>query len=227
MAKIKWLGHAAFQITTAQGQHIYIDPWLEGNPSCPVAKEDLEPADLVLVTHDHHDHLGDAAALLEEGGAVAAGQPELIGQLEEAGVPTEKLVGMNIGGSLEAAGVVVTMTQAFHSAAQGTPVGYILTLPEGTVIYHAGDTGIFGDMELLGELYDIDVALLPIGSVFTMDPHQAAMAVELLSPQLVIPMHYGTFPALVQDADEFTQLVGERTPEVKVIALEPGAKWEF
>ena len=103
MAKIKWLGHAAFQITTAQGQHIYIDPWLEGNPSCPVAKEDLEPADLVLVTHDHHDHLGDAAALLEEGGAVAAGQPELIGQLEEAGVPTENPVGMNIG-SAEAAG---------------------------------------------------------------------------------------------------------------------------
>ncbi|NLJ33896.1 MAG: metal-dependent hydrolase [Firmicutes bacterium] len=227
MAKLRWLGHAAFQITTAEGRQIYIDPWLEGNPSCPVAKGDLEVADLVLVTHDHHDHLGDAAALLAAGDAVAVGQPELIGQLEAAGVPVEKLIGMNIGGSVEVAGVVVTMTQAFHSAARGGPVGYILTLAQGQVIYHAGDTGIFSDMELLGKLYDIDVALLPIGSVYTMDPFQAAAAVELISPQVVFPMHYGTFPALVQDAAEFSQLVAKRTPHVKVIVLKPGEKWEF
>lgn len=227
MAVIRWLGHAAFQITTAEGRHIYIDPWLKGNPTCPVATEDLEPADLVLVTHDHSDHLGDAAELLGTEGAVAAGQPELIGQLKAAGVPAEKLIGMNIGGSVEVAGLVVTMTQAFHSAGQGTAVGYILTLPTGPVIYHAGDTGIFGDMELLGELYDIDVALLPIGSVYTMDPLQAATAVELLSPQLVFPMHYGTFPALVQDATEFIRLVGEKTPRVKVIVPEPCQVWEF
>ncbi len=227
MAIIRWLGHAAFQITTAEGRHIYIDPWLKGNPTCPVAMEDLEPADLVLVTHDHSDHLGDAAALLAAKGALAAGQPELIGQLKEAGVAAEKLIGMNIGGSIEAAGVVVTMTQAFHSACRGTAVGFILTLPTGQVIYHAGDTGIFGDMELLGQLYGIDVALLPIGSVYTMDPLQAAAAVDLLAPQVVFPMHYGTFPALVQDAREFTRLVGEKAPQVKVIAPEPGQVWEF
>jgi L-ascorbate metabolism protein UlaG (beta-lactamase superfamily) len=224
---IRWLGHAAFQITTNEGRHIYIDPWIKGNPACPVQREDLEEADLVLVTHDHFDHLGDAVSLLKAGKARAAGQPELLGLLEAKGIPSEKLMSMNTGGTVEVAGIAVTMTQAFHSAGRGWPVGFILILPGGPVIYHAGDTGLFGDLKLLGELYNIDVALLPIGGLYTMDPLQAAMAVKLLSPRVVMPMHYRTFPALVQGAGEFARLVREKTPGVEVVVLEPGGRWEF
>jgi L-ascorbate metabolism protein UlaG (beta-lactamase superfamily) len=227
MVKVKWLGHAAFLLTTSTGKEIYLDPWLEGNPSFSLKKEDLPPADLVLVTHDHFDHLGDAAELLLAGKGKSAGQPELVGQLKAAGVPDEQLIGMNIGGSVKVAGITVTMVQAFHSAGKGSPVGFILTLEDGKVIYHSGDTGLFGDMELLGRLYEIDLALLPIGSVFTMDPQQAAVAARLVSPQAVIPMHYGTFPALVQDAAEFVKLTKEEAPEVEVVVLEPGGQWKF
>ncbi|MGI6575623.1 MAG: metal-dependent hydrolase [bacterium] len=227
MNKVRWLGHAAFQITTGKGRQIYIDPWLEGNPACPVKKEDLPAADLVLVTHDHFDHMGDAAALLQAGGGKSVGQPELIRQLERSGVAGDKLTGMNVGGSVEIDGITVTMTHAFHSAGNGAPVGFILTLEDGKVIYHSGDTGLFGDLELFGRLYHIDLALLPIGSVFTMDPKQAAVAVKLLAPKAVIPMHYGSFPILVQSAAEFNQLVAKEAPGVEAVALEPGGEWEF
>lgn len=227
MGRIRWLGHAAFQITTNEGKQIYIDPWFEGNPASPVQGQDLEEADLVLVTHDHFDHLGDAVKLLKGARARAMGQPELLGVLEAQGVPGEKLMGMNVGGTVEVAGVAVTMTQAFHSAGKGSPAGFILTLLGGPVIYHAGDTGLFGDMKLLGELYNIDVALLPIGGVYTMDPLQAATAVKLISPRVVIPMHYRTFPALAQDAARFVRLVQEKAPRVEVVVLEPGGQWEF
>jgi|CZCB01.1.fsa_nt_gi L-ascorbate metabolism protein UlaG (beta-lactamase superfamily) len=227
VGRIRWLGHAAFQITTNEGKQIYIDPWLEGNPAYPLKGEELEEADLVLVTHDHFDHLGDAVRLLQGAKARAVGQPELLGVLEVEGVPGEKLLGMNTGGTVEVAGIAVTMTQAFHSSSKGSPVGFILHLPAGPVIYHAGDTGLFGDMKLFAELYNIDVALLPIGGVYTMDPLQAATAVKLLSPRVVIPMHYRTFPALAQDAKRFARLVQEKAPRVEVVVLEPGGQWEF
>jgi L-ascorbate metabolism protein UlaG (beta-lactamase superfamily) len=129
---------------------------------------------------------------------------------------------MNIGGTVDIEGIGITMTQAFHSSESGAPCGYIVTLEDGTVIYHAGDTGIFESMKTLGDLYSIDMALLPIGSCFTMDPYQAAWAIKLLRPKKVIPLHYKTFPLLVQDADGFVNKAKELAPDVKVVVLNPG-----
>jgi len=220
---VKWLGHAACQITTAQGKVILIDPWITDNPSCPIKKEDLTKVDLILVTHNHFDHMGlDIPYLVNATGATVIVQPELAGQLQADGVNTANIIygmGMNIGGTVEVAGIKVTMTQAFHS---GNPVGFIVRLEDGTTIYHAGDTGIFESMRLLGEIYQIDLALLPIGSVFVMDPLQAAISLTLLKPKKVMPIHYRTFPILVQDAGEFIKLANEKSPGVEVAAIEPG-----
>ncbi len=221
--KVKWLGHAACQITSAQGKVILIDPWITDNPSCPIKKEDLKAVDLILVTHDHFDHLGtDIPDLVKATGATLVVQPELANKLQDSGVSAANIIygmGMNIGGTVEVAGIKITMTQAFHS---GNPVGFILRMEDGKTIYHAGDTGIFESMRLLGELYNIDLALLPIGSVFVMDPLQAATSLTLLKPKKVIPIHYRTFPILVQDAGEFVKLAKEKAPAVNVQVVEPG-----
>jgi L-ascorbate metabolism protein UlaG (beta-lactamase superfamily) len=223
---VKWLGHAACQITTEQGKIILIDPWITGNPSCPIKKEDITRADIILVTHDHFDHIGsDIPDIVKATGATVVVQPELAGTLQEAGVSGDNIIngmGMNIGGQVEVAGIKITMTQAFHSAGAGDPAGFIIILEDGKTIYHAGDTGIFKSMELFGELYDIDLALLPIGSVFVMDPLQAAHSLKLLKPGRVVPIHYGTFPILVQDTEEFTELAKQKNPEVKVESIKPG-----
>ncbi|AGL03112.1 metal-dependent hydrolase [Desulfoscipio gibsoniae] len=223
---IKWLGHAACQITTSSGCVILIDPWITGNPSCPVKKEEIGKVDVILVTHDHSDHMGsDIPDLVKDTGATVIAQPELAGALQEAGVSAENIIygmGMNIGGQVEVAGVKVVMTQAFHSGTAGEAVGYIVILEDGKTVYHAGDTGIFASMELLAKIYNIDLALLPIGSVFVMDPLQAAYSLTLLKPGKVVPIHYKTFPILVQDAGEFVKLAGEKAPEVQVAVLQPG-----
>ncbi|MCL6638967.1 MAG: metal-dependent hydrolase [Firmicutes bacterium] len=223
---VKWLGHAACQITTAGGKVVLIDPWITGNPGCPVSRDDIRRADLILVTHDHFDHVGqDIPDLVKATGATVIAQPELARTLQEAGVAAENIIfgmGMNIGGQVEAAGIKVTMTQALHSCTAGDPAGFIVILEDGTTIYHAGDTGIFAGMELLGKIYNIDLALLPIGSVFVMDPLQAAFSLTLLRPRKVVPIHYATFPILVQSAGEFVRLAGEKAPEVAVEAIRPG-----
>jgi len=223
---VKWLGHAACQITTENGSVILIDPWISGNPSCPVKREDIGRVDLILVTHDHFDHLGtDIPDLVKATGATVIAQPELANALQEAGVGADNIIygmGMNIGGQVEAAGIKVVMTQAFHSGTAGEAVGYIIILEDGKTIYHAVDTGIFASMEILGSLYNIDLALLPIGSVFVMDPLQAAHSLTMLKPRKVVPIHYGTFPILVQDAGEFIKLAREKAPEVEIEAIKPG-----
>lgn len=224
--RVRFLGHAAFQIITSGGKKILIDPWITGNPACPVKREDLKAPDLVLVTHDHADHIGEDIPFLVEGSeAIILTQPEVLGKLKEAGIPESNFIfgsGMNIGGTVEVAGIEVTMVQASHSSEVGSPCGFIITTEDGKRIYHAGDTGIFAEMKLFGEIYPLDLALLPIGSVFVMDPMQAAWAVELLKPKKVVPMHYKTFPILVQNADEFVRLAKERAPDVEVHVLEPG-----
>lgn len=223
---VKWLGHAACQITSEKGKVVLIDPWITGNPSCPIGRNDIKRADLILITHDHFDHLGaDIPDLVKATGATVIAQPELVNTLKEAGVSAENIIfgmGMNIGGQVEVAGIKVTMSQALHSSTAGDPVGYIITLEDGKTIYHAGDTGIFAGMEILGKLYNIDLAILPIGSVFVMDPLQAAFSLTLLKPEKALPIHYGTFPILVQDPTEFIALAGEKAPEVKVEAIKPG-----
>lgn len=223
---VRWLGHAACQITSDKGKVVLIDPWITGNPACPIKKEDIKKADIILITHDHFDHLGsDVPDLVKATGAIVIVQPELANSLKQAGLSSDSIIfgmGMNIGGQVEVAGIRVIMTQAFHSSTEGSPVGYIVTLEDGKTIYHSGDTGIFASMGLLGDLYNIDLALIPIGSVFVMDPVQAAYSLTLLKPKKVVPIHYGTFPILVQDAGEFTDLARERAPKTTVEVLKPG-----
>lgn len=216
---IRWLGHSAFEITTSNDKSIFIDPWID-NPSSPIHLDNISKSDLILVTHDHFDHVGNTVDIYKKTDAVVVTNPETANKLSKSGV--ENVVGMNIGGSVEPiAGVKVTMVQAFHSSESGCPAGFLLHM-DGKIIYHAGDTGIFSSMELLGDLYDINVAMIPIGSVFTMDPYQAAKSLRLLKPDVVIPMHYGTFPALVKDANEFLDLAKKEYPEAKVVILKPG-----
>lgn len=226
---IKWLGHAAFQITTPGGKVIFIDPWLE-NLVLSTAPDSVAAAHLVLVTHDHFDHVGNAAEIVKRTKAILVGQPETVQRLKsEYSLAEENIVfggfGMNIGGTAVFGDVSVTMVQACHSSATGTPAGYIITLEDGKRIYHAGDTGIFAGMGVLGSLYPIDLALLPIGGVFTMDAVQAARALTLLKPRKVIPMHYRTFPILEQSAERFVKMAKAEAPEVEVIALDPGTEY--
>lgn len=227
--RIKWLSHAGFQITSGGGKVIYIDPWFD-NPVSTFKLENVDKATLVLVTHDHFDHVGQAPEVVKKTGGLLVANVETARRLQtESQIPAEKVCyfgyGMNTGGKLEYEGITVTMTQAFHSTATGSPCGYIIRLEDGTTLYHGGDTGIFSSMKLLGEMYKIDVAMLPIGSVFTMDALQAAWAVKLISPKVVIPMHYKTFPIIAQDAKEFAALTQKEAPGVKVVALGLGEEY--
>ena len=224
--KIQWLGHAAFRITTANTT-IFIDPWLEDNPTSALRLDEVERADLILVTHDHFDHAADAVRLAAKTGAKLVAQPETVERMRsEEGLKGEQAVAMNIGGTFKHPEVAVTMVQAFHSSTTGAPCGFIVKTAHGT-IYHAGDTGIFESMRLLAEIYGIDVALLPIGGHYVMDPTQAAHALRLLHPKVAIPMHYKTFPVLVQSADDFVTLAKEHAPETKVVVLNPGDAYEL
>lgn len=201
---VTWLGHSAFLIESVNAKRILVDPFLDGNPKYP-GGVDLDSIDAVLVTHGHSDHVGDTITIAKHGATVVA-QVELASILEGVGVPASSLVAMNKGGTAEVHGIGVTMVNAFHSTSYegaeypiyaGEAAGYVITLEDGYVIYHAGDTMIFGDMKLIGELWRPDLALLPIGGFYTMDPRQAGHALGLLGASDVIGMHWGTFPPLV------------------------------
>ncbi len=228
-AKVRWISHAGFIITSPKGKVIIIDPWIEGNPLCPIKLDDIKEAHIVLVTHDHFDHTGNAADIVKKTGATLVVCPETAQKFQKLGVPSERIAsdgyGMNIGGCIRIEGIEIIMTQAVHSSETGTPTGYIIRLEDGKTIYHAGDTGIFESMRTLGEIYNIDLALIPIGSVFVMDPIQAAHSLRLLKPKKAIPMHYRTFPVLEQSADRFVQLAKEIAPDVEIIVLEPGQEY--
>jgi L-ascorbate metabolism protein UlaG (beta-lactamase superfamily) len=224
---IKWLGHASFRVTSATGKIIYIDPYIVDNPLCPINLENIKAANIVLVTHDHFDHVGDAVDIIKRTGATLVAQPETVGRMaSESGLPAERVAnfggGMNIGATIVIDGIAITMTQAFHSSGTASGAGFIIKLEDGYTIYHTGDTGIFATMKILGELYPLDLALLPIGGAFTMDPLQAARALTLLNPRKVIPMHYKTWPLLEQSADGFAALAKKEAPGVEIVVLEPG-----
>ncbi len=218
MVRIRWLGHAAFEIRFGKGI-IFVDPWLDGNPLAAMKASDVKEADIVCVTHDHRDHLGNAVEICKQSDAKFVGTPELCNYAKENGA--KEIVGFNIGGTATVKGIGMTMTQAFHTATRGVPIGFVLR-GERTGVYHAGDTGLFGDMKFIGELYKPNVALLPIGGYYTMDSREAAEAVKLIKPKVAIPMHYKTFPVLAKTADDFVKRVNEKSPEVKVVVLKPG-----
>ena len=223
--QITFLGHSAFKLTGA-GVSVLIDPWLS-NPSLntPVAK--VGPVDLILVTHGHGDHVGETVAVAQKTGAPVVAIHELSVILARQGAP--QVIGMNKGGTLAIAGCKVTMTHAVHSSAvdeggkliaAGDPAGFVLEFANGFVAYHAGDTAVFKDMELIRELYNPELAMLPIGSHYVMNPQEAALACRLLKPRWVIPMHYGTFPVLTGTPEELRDLI--KGEGIEVIALKPG-----
>ena len=221
---LTWLGHAAFRIDTATGKRIYIDPFLNGNPKCPAGEQEPERADIVAVTHGHADHVGDTVAISQKHGSTVVAQVELSGWLGKHGVADDKLVAFNKGGTVDVDGVKFTLTNAFHSSSApdgsygGEAAGYVIELESGTTLYFAGDTCVFGDMQLIGRIYSPDVAILPIGDHYTMGPREAAVALELLGVQRCVPSHWGTFPILTGTPQELQKLV----PSVTVEQLEPG-----
>ena len=213
--KITYLGHAGIKLEIGH-KVIIIDPFLTGNPKAPFGPEAIERADIVIVTHDHGDHLGDALEIAKRTNAVFVSQHELAVMAAEKGI--QRTEGMNIGGPISVDGVKIALTPAWHTAQLGDPTGAVVQY-QGFSVYHAGDTGLFLDMQLIGELYKPDVAFLPIGGRYTMGVFQAAKAVEFIKPDTVIPIHYNTFPIIEADSEEFKKLVGDKA---NVIILEPG-----
>jgi L-ascorbate metabolism protein UlaG (beta-lactamase superfamily) len=217
--KITWLGHSGFLIEGSQS--VVIDPFLTGNPRAPVKPEDIKKCDVMLITHDHSDHMGDAVPICRATGATVYSTAELATMLaEKEGLKTE---GMNIGGTLTHNGVEINIVNAQHSTPTDHQIGFVVIM-DGKCIYHAGDTGLFGDMKIIGDFFKINLALIPIGDRYTMGTASAARAVELLRCEKVIPMHYNTFPIIEQDPQEFVELVG---PTAEVIVLTPGQSCEL
>ncbi len=228
MGYLRYLGHAAFEIQL-DGKKILVDPWLE-NPLSPVKPGDVNDVDLIIVTHDHFDHLGNTVEILKNNPkAKFAAIFELASYIGEQ-VGNDRVIGGNIGGpmriDLDGTVIEVALTMATHSVSRGAPTGVVIRGKE-TTIYHAGDTGLFYSMKLIGEIYKPKIALLPIGGHFTMDPVEAAKAVELLRPNIAVPMHYATFPILYGKAEEFKKLVEDKCLPTKVEILKPGDKLEF
>jgi L-ascorbate metabolism protein UlaG (beta-lactamase superfamily) len=223
-ATLTWLGHATFRIDTPGGKRIYVDPFLNGNPKCPEGEQRPERVDVIALTHGHGDHVGDTVQLAKDFGAQIVAQVELKGWLGKQGAPVGQLPGINKGGSQEIDGIRFTLTNAFHSSSSeegdylGEACGLVIRLENGFTLYFAGDTCVFGDMQLIGRLYKPDLAVLPIGDWFTMGPNEAALALELLGVKRCVPSHYGTFPVLTGTPDELR----ERAPGVEVHAPEPG-----
>jgi L-ascorbate metabolism protein UlaG (beta-lactamase superfamily) len=224
---VTWLGHAAFRVDTPGGKRIYVDPWLE-NPKCPESERQPERVDLIALTHGHDDHIGQTIDLAQRFDCPVIALIELRDWLTTQGLAEDVSLAPNKGGTVERDGIKVTLTDAKHSSSMfvngnlvylGEPAGLVLEVENGTKIYFAGDTCVFGDMALIARLHRPAVAVLPIGGHFTMDPREAAVAVELLGVERAIPCHYGTFPLLAGTPEEWRELL---TTECEILAPEPG-----
>ena len=228
---LTWLGHASFRIDSPGGKRIYVDPWLT-NPSCPEGEQEPERVDIMAITHGHNDHIGEAIELGRRHSPSVVAIFELATWLEQQGVEGASGGAMNKGGTQEVDGIRFTMTNAIHSGGfggngdpvyLGEPAGYVIEFENGTKVYMAGDTAVFSDMQLIGRIYEPDVAVLPIGDHFTMGPREAAVALELLNVRRCVPCHYATFPVLTGTPDELRRLASG----VEVIAPEPGETVEL
>ncbi|NBV30938.1 MAG: metal-dependent hydrolase [Bacteroidetes bacterium] len=226
--QIWWLGHSAFRLTSPNGHVIYVDPFLSQNPAA--REEDKHPgqADFILLTHGHEDHVGDTLEIAKETGCKVVAQVELCGLLKKHGLPADQAVEFNKGGTVHFDDFSVTLVSANHSSSfggeyAGEAGGLVISFDEDICFYHMGDTNIFADLELYGELYEPTVVAVPIGDTYTMGPQEAALCVEMLGAEVAIPMHYGTFPVLTGDPDEFREFTEEYC-DTRVVIAEPGEK---
>ena len=227
-----WLGHSTFKIEI-NGKTILIDPWVTGNPACPASQKKFKKVDLMLCTHGHQDHIGDAVPIVREHQPKVIGIFELCQWLAKKGA--KNISPMNKGGSQTVDGIKITMVHADHSCGiqdddgsiiyGGEAVGYVLKFPNGTTLYRAGDTNVFGDMAIIRELYAPDYAMLPIGDLFTMSPVEVAYACHLLRPKVVIPMHFGTFPPLTGRPKQLEKM--SRDLDIEVWEMKPGESREL
>ena len=230
-ASLTWLGHAAFRIDSPGGKRIYVDPWLD-NPKCPENEKEPERVDLIALTHGHNDHVGATVELAKKFGCPVVALVELRGWLSTKGLSEDDAEAPNKGGTVERDGIKITLTDAKHSSSTfengtflylGEPTGLVIEVEDGKKVYFAGDTCVFGDMALIGRIYKPDLAVLPIGGHFTMDPREAAVAVELLGVKRCVPCHYGTFPLLAGTPDELRGLA----PGCEIVAPAPGETVEI
>jgi L-ascorbate metabolism protein UlaG (beta-lactamase superfamily) len=224
---LTWLGHAAFRIDSPGGKRIYVDPFLQGNPKCPESEQEPERVDLIALTHGHEDHVGSTVALAQKFGCPVIAQVELRGFLSTQGLSEDMTEAPNKGGTVEKLGIKISLTNAFHSSSNfkdgqflylGEAAGVVLELEDGTTVYFAGDTCVFGDMALIARIYEPDVVVLPIGDHFTMGPRQAAVALELLGNPRCVPSHWGTFPVLTGTPQKLKELA----PNANIVEIDPG-----
>ena len=223
---ITWFGHSTFVVGTPGGRRIVFDPWLTGNPRAPAGAR-IDKADIICVTHGHSDHTTDVVAVARATGAPVVAVFELANYFRSKGL--KDVVDMGVGGTVEVKGLKLSMTPAVHTSSieedgkvlyVGRATGFVVRLEDGRAIYFAGDTALFGDMTLIRDMYQPEIAFLPIGDHYTMDPIAAAKACQLLGVRQVVPMHYGTFPALVGTPDALKKLV--EPMGVDVLVLKPG-----
>ena len=222
---LTWLGHAAFRFDTPGGKRIYLDPFLD-NPKCPEAEKQPQRVDLITLTHGHDDHFGATVELAKQFECPVIAQVELRGWLSGKGLPMEMSQALNKGGTVEWQGIKITLTHANHSSSGyendtfvylGESCGFVFELEDGYTIYVAGDTNVFGDMQLIARIYEPDIAILPIGDHFTMGPREAAVALELLGVGACVASHWGTFPLLTGTPEKLRELT-----DVEILAPEPG-----
>ena len=239
---ITWLGHGSWRMITPRGTVIYLDPWIRGNPACPITLDEITRADLVCVTHGHSDHLGNAIEIVKSTGATLVTLPEVAAYCSNYGIPYDDHGGcVHTGGSITQRDVLIHAVYALHASdimgveyAEENRVmpgsgacGMILAPEGGMPVYFAGDTGLFGDMELIGKLYQPAVSVLPVGGKYTMGVREAAYAAELLRSPILIPGHYNTFPSQSADIEQLVRQVAVRAPQTRVVTLKPGESFDL